>query len=85
MRAKDNPWSEVPETLADESSFNSVQAGSDSLTDAEQIRHDLFEKAVQQALRNRTGSIRRNRGEDEQGSLAEVLTSSELKFLLKQE
>lgn len=44
MRAKENPWSEVPETLADEPSFNSVQAGSDSLTDAEQIRHDLLKR-----------------------------------------
>lgn len=53
--------------------------------DAEQLRRDMFHDAVQQALARHAKDSQRKGGRDAQVHSAEILTSCELKFLLKQD
>jgi len=56
-----------------------------SAQDAEQVRRDLFHEAVQQALARQAADLQRRRGRNTPVNSAEILTSSELKFLLRQD
>lgn len=54
-------------------------------SDEEQVRRDLFHDAVQQALEKQGRVAQRKIGRGSQPSCTEILTSSELRFLLKQD
>jgi hypothetical protein len=84
MNSNQEPWRDAQDSNRDDPSLPSNQDFDISLSEAEQARRDLFHEAVQQALARRVKDSQR-KGRDVQLHCAEILTSCELKFLLKQE
>jgi tRNA(Ile2) C34 agmatinyltransferase TiaS len=95
MSANQEPWRDAQGACQDEPPLSSNRDDGMNASDKEQVRRDLFHNAVQQALekqalekqalekQGRVAQRKISRGS--QPSCTEILTSSELRFLLKQD
>ncbi|MDO9583537.1 MAG: hypothetical protein Q7J24_10570 [Desulfomicrobium sp.] len=90
MSANQEPWRDAQGACQDEPPLSSNRDDGMNASDEEQVRRDLFHNAVQQALEKQAlekqGRVaQRKIGRSSQPSCTEILTSSELRFLLKQD
>jgi hypothetical protein len=84
MSANQEPWRDAQGACQDEPPSRQIENGMNA-SDEEQVRRDLFHDAVQQALEKQGRVAQRKIGRGSQPSCTEILTSSELRFLLKQD